>query len=32
VSDPIREPDQEMKGAEQLQVKQLQNILAPNDA
>ena len=31
-SDPIRESDQEMKGAEQLQVKRLQNILAPNGA
>jgi len=29
-SDPIREPDQEIEGAEQLQVKRLQNILAPN--
>jgi hypothetical protein len=29
-SDPIRKLDQEMKGAEQLRVKRLQNILAPN--
>jgi hypothetical protein len=29
-SNPIREPDQEMKGADQLQGKRLQNILAPN--
>jgi hypothetical protein len=29
-SDPIRKPDQEMKGAEQLRVKRLHNILAPN--
>jgi hypothetical protein len=31
-SDLIKKPDQETKGAEQLQVKQLQNILAPNGA
>ncbi len=31
-SDPIRKLDQEMKGAEQLRVKLLQNILAPNGA
>ncbi len=31
-SDLIKKPDQEMKGVEQLQVKQLQNILVPNGA
>ncbi len=31
-ADPIRKLDQEMKGAEQLWVKRLQIILAPNGA